>query len=79
MSNRNDSAAALAFLTGAAFGAIAALLLTPKTGKEMRASLGMATDEALDKVKEQVREARFKLAKKTPEDAFRYEGGDCWV
>jgi len=76
---RNEGTALAAFVAGAALGAVAALLLTPKTGKEVREKLGEVTEEAVDKLKCGVKEAKFKVSKKTPEDAFRYEGGDCWV
>lgn len=69
----------LAFFAGAAIGAGVALILAPKPGREVREKLAEAGEEAMEKIKEGVKEAKFKVSKKTPEDAFRYEGGDCWV
>jgi len=78
--NRNTGNAALiAFLTGAVIAAGVSLLLTPKTGKEVRGKLGDAKDDALDKLKCCAKEAKFKVSRKTKEDAFQYDGGDCWI
>jgi gas vesicle protein len=79
MSCRNSESALVAFLAGAALGAVAALILTPTTGRDVRKKLGKVTDEGLGKIKEVSREARFRLGPKTPKEAFKFEGGDCWV
>ena len=79
MSSNNSDSAFLAFVAGAAFGAVAALLLTPTTGKQVRQKLSEVTEDGLEKLKEVSKEAKFKMAKKTPKEAFEYDGGDCWV
>ena len=65
----------LAFFAGAALGAGIALLLAPKSGKEVRGKL----DGAVQKLKEGAREAKFKMSRKTGMDAFSYDGGDSFV
>lgn len=79
MSCRNSESALVAFLAGAALGAVAALILTPTTGRDVRKKLSKVTDDGLGKIKDVSREARFRLGRKTPQEAFKYEGGDCWV
>lgn len=79
MSGRDSDSILMAFIAGAACGAVAALLLTPAPGREVRRKIGEAAGEGLDKLKEASREAKFRMSRKTPEDAFQYEGGDCWV
>lgn len=80
MSNKNiEASAVLAFLAGAVVAAGVTLLLTPRAGKEMREKLGDVKEDAMQKLKECAREAKFKIAPKTKEDAFYYEGGDCWI
>ncbi|HWI40915.1 MAG TPA: YtxH domain-containing protein [Verrucomicrobiae bacterium] len=77
---KNDEIVALlAFFAGAAVGAGITFLVTPRAGREVREKLGEVTDDALQKVKDGAREARFKMSRKTPEDKFRYDGGDCWI
>ena len=76
MSKKSEQAALLAFLAGAAVAAGAALLFTPKTGREVRAKLGEAKDEALDKLKGCVRSAK---RRKGNGDTMNYDGGDCWI
>lgn len=76
MSKRSEQAALLAFLAGAAVAAGAALLFTPKTGREVREKLGEATDEALDKLKGCVKNAK---RRKNGGDPMNYDGGDCWI
>ncbi len=78
-SGRNESTAFLAFLAGAVVAAGITLLLTPKPGKEIREKLGDVSDDAVQKFRECAREAKFRVSPKTKEDAFYYEGGDCWI
>lgn len=78
-SRNTETAAILAFFAGAALAAGAALLLTPKTGREMRETLGDATDEAVGKIRAAVREAKFKAGCRTKEEAENIEGGSCWI
>ena len=78
MSNKSEQAAFLAFLTGAAVAAGAALLFTPKTGREVREKLAEAKEEALDKLKHSVKGAKFR-AKGSKGDPLNYDGGDCWI
>jgi len=75
MSKKSEQAALLAFLAGAVVAAGAALLFTPKTGREVREKLGEAKEEALDKLKLRVK-GRRKGSKGDPLD---YDGGDCWI
>lgn len=81
MSNNrsNENTAILAFLTGAVIAAGITLLLTPKTGKEVREKLGEAKDEALDKLKCCAKEAKFRMSPKTKGEALQYDGGDGWI
>lgn len=74
-----EALAVVAFLAGAAVAAGVTLLLTPKSGREVREKIGEATDDALDKIRTCAREAKFKASKKTKADAFTYDGGDCWI
>lgn len=74
-----ETAAIFAFFAGAALAAGAALLLTPKTGREVREKLGDVTDEALGKVRTAVREAKFRVAPKSKEEGENIEGGGCWI
>ncbi len=69
----------LAFVAGAALGAGMALLLTPRSGKEIREKIGDVTDGAVQKLRESAREAKFKISRKTDLDAFSYDGGDSFV
>jgi len=78
MSKKSEQAALLAFLAGAAVAAGAALLFTPKTGREVREKLGEAKEEALDKLKLCVKGAKYR-AKGTKGDPRNYDGGDCWI
>ena len=74
-----ETAAIFAFFAGAALAAGAALLLTPKTGREVREKLGDVTDEALEKVRTAVREAKYKVSPKTRDEGEKIEGGSCWI
>ncbi len=78
-SKASESSALLAFLAGAVVAAGLTLLLTPKAGREVREKLGDVSEEAVQKFKECAREAKFRVSPKTKEDAFYYEGGDCWI
>lgn len=51
----------LSFLAGAAVGAGIALLVSPKTGKEIRERIAGLTEDAVDKIKEYVSEAQDKI------------------
>lgn len=74
MSKRgNEQAAILAFIAGAAVAAGAALLFTPKTGREVREKLGEAKEDALGKLKSCVK------GRKGSDDPMNYDGGDCWI
>ena len=74
----NEQAAILAFIAGAAVAAGAALLFTPKTGREVREKLGEAKEEALGRLKLCVKGARGR-GKGTKGDPLDYDGGDCWI
>jgi len=78
MCKKSEQAALLAFLAGAAVAAGAALLFTPKTGREVREKLGEAKEEALDKLKGCVQSAKLKR-KGGANDPLNYDGGDCWI
>ncbi len=77
--NNTEASAVLAFLAGAVVAAGLTLLLTPKAGREVREKLGDVKEDAVHKLKECAREAKFRVSPKTKEDAFYYEGGDCWI
>jgi hypothetical protein len=77
--NYSDVTVVAAFVAGAAIAAGLTLLLNPKTGTQMRESIGELKEEAVEKLKGCAREAKFKLSPKTKKDAFFYEGGDCWI
>ena len=81
MSNSNDNAAAavIAFISGAVIGSVAALLLTPKPGHEVRERLTDIGENAADKVRRYAREAKFKASPRTKEGSFPYDGGDAWI
>lgn len=51
----------LSFLAGAAVGAGVALLLTPKTGEEMREKIAELAEDAVDTIKEYAQEAQEKI------------------
>lgn len=51
----------LSFLAGAAVGAGVALLIAPKTGREIREKISGLTEDAVDKIKGYVSEAQDKL------------------
>lgn len=74
----NEQAAILAFIAGAAVAAGAALLFTPKTGREVREKLGEAKEEALEKLKLCTKGATYR-AKGGKGDPLNYDGGDCWI
>ncbi len=57
----NAGTVLISFLAGAAFGAGVALLMAPKTGKELRDTISDLTDDAASKLKEFVTEAQEKL------------------
>src|SRR5512135_881501 len=51
----------LSFVAGAAVGAGLALLVAPKTGKELREKITDLTDDAVSKVKEYASDAQSKI------------------
>ncbi len=51
MANNRTETALVAFFAGAVIAAGITLLLTPKTGKEVREKLGEVTDDAAQKLK----------------------------
>ena len=59
MSNGGESFVA-GFFVGAAFGAVAALLLTPKTGKEMREKLAEEGERLKERTEDTISEVREK-------------------
>jgi hypothetical protein len=75
----SETTALAAFVAGAALAAGVTLLLSPKTGRQIRENIGDIKEEAVEKLKVCAREAKFKLSPKTKPDAFVYEGGDCWI
>jgi gas vesicle protein len=81
MSNRDsiDTSTLAAFLAGAVIAAGITLLLTPKTGSQVREKLGDVRDNALDKLKCCAKEAKFKMSPKTKDDTLKYDGGDAWI
>lgn len=78
MSKKSEQAVLLAFLAGAVVAAGAALLFTPKTGREVREKLGEAKQEALEKLKLRVKGAKPR-ANGSKGDPLDYDGGDCWI
>ncbi|MBT1071992.1 YtxH domain-containing protein [Pelotalea chapellei] len=78
-SNDNAAAAVIAFVSGAVLGTAAALLLTPKSGREVREQLSEIGESAAEKVKRLAREAKFKVASKSKPEEFEYDGGDAWI
>ncbi len=81
MSTNNDNAAAavIAFVSGAALGAVAALLLAPTTGSEARKRLSGLGESASDNVRRLAREAKFKVTPKSKAGGYEYDGGDAWI
>jgi gas vesicle protein len=77
--NKGTETALIAFLTGAVVAAGITLLLTPRTGREVREKLGEVTDGATQKLKECAREAKFKVRSREQKDNFNYDGGSCWI
>ncbi len=51
----------LSFLAGAAVGGGLALLVAPKTGKELREKIADLTDDAVSKIKDYASEAQSKI------------------
>ncbi len=78
-SRNTETAAIFAFLAGAALAAGAALLLTPKPGREVREKLGEVTEDAVEKIRSAVREAKYKVAPKGKDETGEIEGGSCWI
>lgn len=78
-SNDNAAAAVIAFVSGAVIGSVAALLLTPKPGNEVREKLSILGESAAEKIKRFTREAKFKAATKCKSGELKYDGGDGWI
>jgi len=76
---KGTESALVAFFAGAVIAAGITLLLTPRTGKEVREKIGAVTDEATQKIKDCAREAKFKVGPRTKADSFVYDGGSCWI
>ena len=57
----NATTVLLSFLAGAAVGGGLALLVAPKTGKELREKISGLTDEAVTKIKDYATEAQGKI------------------
>jgi gas vesicle protein len=57
----NASTVFMSFLAGAAMGAGLALLVAPKTGKELREKIADLTDDAVSKIKDYASEAQTKI------------------
>ena len=81
MSSSNDNAAAavIAFISGAIIGSVAALLLAPKSGREVREKLSDIGENAADNIRHYAREAKYRATSKTKAGSFPYDGGDAWV
>lgn len=82
MSTNNDNAAAaavIAFVSGAVIGTVAALLLAPKPGREVREQLSELGESAAQKMKRVAREAKFKATPRAKGGDFQYDGGDAWI
>ena len=81
MSTNNDNAAAavIAFLSGAVIGTVAALLLAPSSGREMRGKLSDLGETASERMKRLGREAKFRTSFKTKGADYEYDGGDAWI
>lgn len=77
--NSNAAAAVIAFVSGAVIGTAAALLLTPKPGREVREKLSDLSGDAAEKMKKLAREAKFKASVRSKNDGFEYDGGDAWI
>jgi len=75
----SETTTVAAFLAGAVIAAGVTLLLSPKSGRQVREEIGDMKDSAVAKLRECAKEAKFKLSPKTKENAFYYEGGDCWI
>ena len=56
--NENSSGVGLAFLQGAVFGAVTALLLAPRSGRELRQQLRDYAQETGERVREFAEEGR---------------------
>ena len=78
-SNENAAAAVVAFVSGAFIGSIAALLLAPNSGREVREKLSDLGESAADNIKHYAREAKFRATPKSKTGNFPYDGGDAWV
>ncbi|HPX62397.1 MAG TPA: YtxH domain-containing protein [Deltaproteobacteria bacterium] len=77
--NENAAAAVIAFVSGAVIGSVAALLLTPKPGSEVRAKLALFGENAADRLKKYGSEARSRACSKRTGSELRYDGGDGWI
>jgi gas vesicle protein len=66
----------LAFIAGAAVGAVAALLLAPAPGRETREYLGQRAREGRDRASEAARQGRELLNRQREEMASRFGRSD---
>ena len=62
----------LAFVAGAALGAGLSLLLTPKSGEEMRGVIKDLTGDALDKIKDFAADAQEKIKEAVEEGKEKF-------
>jgi gas vesicle protein len=69
----------IAFASGAVIGAVAALLLAPAPGREIRGKLSDLGETAAERVRRLAREAKFRVTPKTKGADFEYDGGDAWI
>lgn len=65
--SNNVGTTLLAFIAGAALGAGVTLLLTPKSGEEMRGAIKDLTGDAIDKIKEYASDAQEKIRESVEE------------
>lgn len=77
--NDNSAAAVIAFVSGAVIGTVAALLLAPKPGRDVREKLSGIGESTAERVKRYAREAKFKASSRTKSGDFLYDGGDAWI
>jgi len=82
MSRSSDNAlttAILALTAGAFLGAVTALLMAPASGSETRRKLCGLQDNATERLKRYVKEARQKVSKGAKGEDLQYDGGDAWI
>jgi hypothetical protein len=80
MSNTKETPTAfIAFIAGVTVGGGIALLLKSSSGKVVQKKLEGVTNKAVRKLRSGVREAQFKMSRKTGPEAYTYDGGDSFV